>query len=432
MPSNKIKMKKGVREIRMTKRIYSLIGILLLAFLAGCKGPERQMPEGLTKKELLGKKLFFDTNLSTPPGQSCAFCHGPQVGFTGPDTRVNSAGAVYEGAVSGRFSNRKPPSAAYAGLSPVFHLEEEEGNFVGGMFWDGKATGKILGDPLAEQAMRPFLNPLEQNNPDKKSVVMKVKDSEYASLFEEVWGPGSLDWENDAEETYERIARSIAAYERSTEVNPYSSKFDAFWRKAKSAGKDVESIDESNWEDYKNLGLENDEVEGFMLFVTKGKCAECHVLTPGPNGEPPVFTDFTYDNLGAPKNPANPFYSIAEEWNPERSDWVDTGLGGFLENTKEYAQYASENYGKHKVPTLRNVDLRPSDDFVKPFFHNGYFKSLKDVVHFYNTRDVESENWPPPEISANMNKEELGNLELSEREEKLIVLFMKALSDRFF
>jgi cytochrome c peroxidase len=416
----------------MNKRILYLASILLLVFFAGCKGPEREAPEGLTQKELLGKKLFFDSNLSTPPGQACAFCHGPHVGFTGPDVRINEAGAVYEGAVSGRFGNRKPPSAAYAGLSPVLYLDEEEGIFVGGMFWDGRATGASLGDPLAEQAMGPFLNPLEQNNFDKKSVVMKVKDSDYADLFEEVWGPGSLDWENEIEGTYERIVRSIAAFERSAEVSPYSSKFDAFWREAKLAGKDVESIDESNWEDYKNLGLEDDEVEGLRLFATKGKCAECHVLTPGPNGEPPVFTDFTYDNLGAPKNPENPFYSMAEEWNPDGNDWVDKGLGGFLETTKEYAQYASENYGKQKVPMLRNVDLRPSQDFAKAFFHNGFFKSLKDVVHFYNTRDVESENWPPPEISANINKDELGNLELSEREEDLIVLFMKTLSDGYF
>ena len=415
----------------LTNRIFFLTGILLLVFFVGCKGPEREVPEGLTKKELLGKKLFFDSNLSTPPGQACAFCHGPQLGFTGPDLKVNSAGSVYEGAVSGRFGNRKPPSAAYAGLSPVLHLDEEEGIFVGGMFWDGRATGESLGDPLAEQAMGPFLNPLEQNNFDKKSVVMKVKDSDYADLFEEVWGPDSLDWEKDIEGTYERIVRSIAAYERSTEVSPYSSKFDAFWREAKSAGKDVESIDESNWGGYKNLGLEDDEVEGLMLFVTKGKCAECHVLTPGPNDEPPVFTDFTYDNLGAPKNPENPFYSMSEEWNPDGRDWVDKGLGGFLETTKEYAQHASENYGKQKVPTLRNADLRPSQDFAKAFFHNGFFKSLKDVVHFYNTRDVEGENWPPAEISSNVNKEELGNLELSEREEDLIVLFMKTLSDGY-
>ena len=409
----------------MNKIIFALFAVLLLAFCAG-----KEEPEGLTKKELLGKKLFFDANLSSPPGQACAFCHDPELGWTGPIEEINKAGAVYEGAVTGRFGNRKPPSAAYAGQSPVFHLDEE-GNFVGGLFWDGRAAGKELGDPLAEQAMGPFLNPLEQNSPDKKSLVIKVKDSEYAGLFEEVWGPGSLDWENDADGAYERIARSIAAFERSSEVNPFSSKFDVFWRQAKALGRDVESIDESNWESYKNMGLNDDEVEGLMVFVTKGKCAECHVLSPGPNGEPPVFTDFTYDNLGAPKNPENPFYSMPEEWNPQGKNWVDKGLGEFLESTEEYAKYASANVGKHKVTTLRNVDLRPRKGFAKAFLHNGFFKTLKDVVHFYNTRDVEGADWPPPEISENVNTDELGDLGLSEREEDLIVLFMKTLSDGF-
>ena len=78
------------------------------------------------------------------------------------------------------------------------------------MFWDGRATGWTLGDPLAEQAMGPFLNPLEQNMPDNKAVVQKVVDSDYADLFREVWGEDSLNIE-DPDATYEKIARSIAA-----------------------------------------------------------------------------------------------------------------------------------------------------------------------------------------------------------------------------
>jgi cytochrome c peroxidase len=94
------------------------------------------------------------------------------------------------------------------------------------MFWDGRATGWILGDPLAEQAQEPFLNPLEQNNPNARMVIFKVSMSEYAGLFEEVWGPGSLDFIDDVEGTYENIARSISAYESSAEVNPFTSKYD--------------------------------------------------------------------------------------------------------------------------------------------------------------------------------------------------------------
>jgi cytochrome c peroxidase len=382
----------------------------------------------LSPIEQLGKELFFDTNLSTPPGQACASCHVPEVGWTGPNSDLNKRGAVYPGAVASRFGNRKPPSAAYAGLSPNLHRDEET-NFEGGMFWNGRATGWTLDDPLAEQAMGPFLNPLEQNNPDKRTVIIKVRNSDYANLFEKVWGPGSLDSETDIEGTFVRIARSIAAFERSVEVNPFRSKFDDFWKKTESKGLKVDSINESNWKDFGNLGFENDELKGLMLFNTKGNCSNCHILT-SENGKPPLFTDFTYDNIGAPRNPNNPFYTMPKEWNKNGEDWVDKGLGGFLENTTEYAQYAAENHGKHKVPTLRNVDLRPTEEFVKAYTHNGYFKTLKDVVHFYNTRDKADANWPKPEINLNVNKKELGNLGLTSEEEDLIVKFMKTLSDK--
>ena len=146
--------------------------------------PERPHREPCPNKEELGKNLFFDTNLSTPTGQACAACHGPEVGYTGPDAAINAAGAVYEGAVAGRFGNRKPPSAAYAGDSPILHWDGT--TWVGGMFWDGRATGWTLGDPLAEQALGPFLNPLEQNNASAQVVIDKVLASSYKDLFLQV------------------------------------------------------------------------------------------------------------------------------------------------------------------------------------------------------------------------------------------------------
>ena len=129
---------------------------------------------GLSQKEQLGKALFFDANLSTPAGQACAACHAPETGFTGPTSAINVGGAVYEGAVAGRFGNRKPPTSGYAGDSPILNFDADDEVFEGGMFWDGRATGWILGDPLAEQARGPFLNPLEQNNPSAADVVGKV------------------------------------------------------------------------------------------------------------------------------------------------------------------------------------------------------------------------------------------------------------------
>lgn len=365
--------------------------------------------DALTPIEQLGKFLFFDTALSTPPGQSCAACHAPEVGFTGPDSLINAHGAVYPGAVATRFGNRKPPSAAYAN-GPILQYDAAEEVWFGGTFWDGRATGWTLGDPLAEQAQGPFLNPLEQNNPKAKLVCIRVAKASYAPLFEQVWGPGSLNF-NNVGVMYEQIARAIAAYERSSEVNPFSSKYD-HWL----AG---------------NATLTEQEEWGRQLFndPAKGNCAACHLSAPGPGGEPPMFTDFTYDNFGVPRNPENPFYTMPPRWNRDGKDWVDLGLGGFLKE----AGYAPEVYlpemGKQKVPTLRNVDLRPAPEFVKTFGHNGFFKSLEEIVHFYNTRDVEM--WPPPEVPENVNTVELGNLGLSADEEAAIVAFMRTLSDGF-
>jgi cytochrome c peroxidase len=370
--------------------------------------PAASLGQSLSPLEQLGKRLFFDDNLSTPPGQSCAACHGPEVGFTGPNSEINAAGGVYPGAVASRFGNRKPPSSAYAGGSPILHYDADDDVWEGGMFWDGRATGWALGDPLAEQARGPFLNPLEQNNPKAKHVVLKVSQSDYADLFVQVWGDGSLDLK-DPDGTYIRIARSIAAYERSPEVNPFSSKYDSYLKGQAT--------------------LTTQERNGLELFEGRANCAACHPSGVGPNGEPPLFTDFTYDNLGVPKNPANPFYNAPSSVNKSGADWVDRGLGEFLKTQIGYWDQAVANFGKQKVPTLRNVNLRPSPGFIKAYGHNAYFKSLDEIVHFYNTRDVIA--WPAPEEARNVNHNELGNLGLTPAEEAAVVAFLKTLSDGY-
>jgi cytochrome c peroxidase len=259
--------------------------------------------------------------------------------------------------------------------------------------------------------MGPFLNPLEQNNPNARLVVGKVSRGGYAGLFRQVWGADSLKPGADAKVAYERIARSIAAYERSAEVNPFTSKYDYYVK-----GQAV---------------LTEAEARGLALFEGKAKCIACHKSRSEPGGEPAVFTDYTYDNLGVPKNPDNPFYAMPPEWNPAGADWVDEGLGGFLKGAGFPADVYEPELGKQKVPTLRNVDKRPQPGFVKAFGHNGYFKSLETIVHFYNTRDVPGMNWPPAEVPETVNTSELGNLGLSAGEEADLVEFLKTLNDGY-
>lgn len=374
--------------------------------------------QALTPEEELGKAIFFD-KISSPDWMSCAQCHAPSVGWTGPIPGINRGGAVYRGAVPTRFGNRKPPSAAYATLSPVFHYDEVEELFIGGNFWDGRATGENLGNPAADQALGPFLNPVEMNNPSKAAVLEQISASKYAGLWEVVFGePISTESDEDVEKNYNRIGLAIAAYEGSSEVNQFSSKYDSYL-----AGQ---------------AELTEQELWGLELFNEKGKCALCHPSEPGPDNEPPLFTDVTFDNLGTPKNPENPFYDMDEVYlddgspiNPEGSDWIDPGLGGFLaaSGNPDWEAMADDNLGKHKVPTLRNVGKAPGKGFIKAYMHNGVFKSLKEVVHFYNTRDVEE--WPPSEVADNVNTDELGDLDLTDEEEDAIVAFMMTLSDGY-
>jgi len=396
----------------------------------------------LSPSELLGKSVFMDENLSLNGNQSCASCHAPEVGWTGPLESINQYGAVYEGSDPGMFGDRKPPSAAYATQSPVFAFHRQGGGlFIGGNFWNGRATGEKLGNPAADQAQGPFLNPAEQALPDHACVVYFVCNGGYEVALDDVY-PGACDiaWPVDVEaqcaapgglvdldeansalvdEAYDEIALAIAAYEASPEVSAFTSKYDAYLAK--------------------QVRLSPMEAEGMRLFNGKGKCSHCHT-SKAKQGQPPLFTDYTFDNLGLPRNPDNPVYY-------SRGDgWVDEGLGEFLESRPEYAGMAEESMGAQKVPTLRNVGMRPSPNFVKSYGHNGYFKTLKGIVHFYNTRDVKpvcedpftteadalaQGCWPEPEEDENVNHSELGDLKLTDEQEDAIIAFLNTLSDGY-
>jgi cytochrome c peroxidase len=459
----------------MKRWIYIMIAFALVIglSLAGGLSSAQAQDSGPESGDMvaLGKALFFDTSLSANGTQSCATCHAPETGFTGSDSLVNASAVVYEGALPNHFGNRKPPASAYAGDSPVLFFDAQDGGWFGGMFWDGRATGAILGDALAEQAQGPFLNPLEQAIANAQVLCVKVKQADYAELFEQVWGSGSLNCAKDVGGVYERIGRSVAAYERSDEVNPFSSKFDLFWDAATAAGKDVTKIkcgtggmggggmggaqgcpgggsDPNRWTAFRNLGLTDVELQGLAVYndPNRADCASCHTLEPGPDGYP-LFTDFGYDNIGVPKNPDNPFYSMPAAWNPDGDNWVDYGLGSYLKSAGYEPEVYEPEMGKVKVPTLRNVDLRPSEDFVKAYGHNGYFKSLDDIVFFYHWRammdnggcmggggmggGMECENmasmFPPPEVDQ--NRATLGMFPRPQVDN--IVAFLKTLSDGY-
>ncbi|MBI5544807.1 MAG: cytochrome-c peroxidase, partial [Deltaproteobacteria bacterium] len=335
----------------------------------------------LERQERLGKSVFFDEDLSSPRGVACASCHDPSSGFADPRKDL----PVSRGSIPNRFGSRNAPSISYSALSPELRFLQNmgpmnRGVWQGGQNWDGSAVD------LVEQAKRPFLNPLEMNNPSAEAVVRRIDRSDYRELFHEVCGEP-----NDTELAYDCVARAIAAYEASEEVNPQSSKFDLFLQG--------------------RIALSPREEAGRLLFEGKAACARCHVSRPSSDGSSPMFTSRHHANVGLPRNPANPFYSLPRHFNRQGAGFVDLGTGAAIKDPF--------HYGRFKIPSLRNVAE------TAPYGHNGVFGNLETVVHFYNTRDVPGAGWPAPEWSENIIRmDHLGDLGLTAAEEADLVTFL--------
>jgi len=385
--------------------------------------------EVLTPEQLLGQMLYMDTNLSLHRNQSCNSCHDiqpvtpkgeskplPSAGFVDPDN-VREGSAVSKGSIEGASGALNAPSASYARFSPHFHWDGEEGLYIGGQFWNGRAAS------LAEQAMGPPLNPLEMAMPSQWAVVSRLKQNPaYVSQFRETYNiqldaiPANesatpeLTPPPGVQEAYERMARAIAEFEKSRVFNRFTSKYDYVL-----AGM-------TEFSEQERIGLE-------LFNNDKSQCSACHssdpIKAPGGGYLPALFTDFSYDNLGVPRNVNIP-------GNPD----PDPGLGGRSDIAANDPH--GQELGKHKVMGLRNIAV------TAPYMHNGALATLKEVVHFYNTRDTKPricpdindpgfgrECWPEPEITRNVNDEELGNLEMSERQELALVAFMQTLTDGY-
>lgn len=416
----------------------------------------------------LGQSLFEDQNLSLKRNMSCATCHAVRSGGTAAADVGNRLVGVHEGSAFQGFD--QPPSidnamgfrnvqtSTYAAFSPPLKRTHQDGaaSFSGGNFWDGRATGFMTGHAAQEQATQPAIGTLEGQLPAPACVVYRVlhpaNKAQYPTRYQAVFGTGMdrISWPKDLEQqcssatgnveldtptrhfsaesriqaAYSNLALALMAYEGSTGMSPFSSRYDQYLQ-----GKPV---------------LTAREQRGLSLFMGKAKCARCHVAQPNRSGLKPLFTDYSYDNLGIPRNPANPIYTSS--WiNSQGKQWLDLGLGGYLLTQDRYRDEAPDQMGKFKVPTVRNVAKTPDPQFVRAYMHNGYFKSLEQVVDFYNSRDSkprcasawtpveEAERqgcWPEPEYPATVNTTELGQLQLSSAEQSDLVAFLKTLSDR--
>ena len=448
---------------------------------------------GTEATETLGELMLFDKSMSPKRNQACASCHMPYAGFGGPIPSVNLTIIAYPGTAHFRVGKRIPQRHPYSPFFPVLQYNQVQGLFFGGNFFDSRATGYLLRVPDAEQAQGPPVDTQEMGFPDTACVAFRLAQAVYRPLFEEVWGKGSLDinFPHETEQicatpggaavfggsttpiplsaadrtrantVYDRWAQSIDSFEQSVQVSAFSSKFDAFL-----AGK------------YK---LTPAEMAGFRLFDGKGNCNSCHLDGRGTTLKSnqadtssaamvnPLFTCFGSANEGLPLNPRDAFYyqtkpdAFGFTANPYGFGYRDLGLGTFLRSgfgsgptpNASWKQYAPTVDGQMQVSSARDVAMTPPQCptteapgpyFQKGFFHNGYIKSLKQLVHFYNTRDKYAypvtsghcppgttekvDCWPMPEVKNNIDMTS-GNLGLTDEEENYIVAFLQTLSDGF-
>jgi cytochrome c peroxidase len=444
--------------------------------------------------QLLGKLMNFDENMSPFKNRACSFCHMPYAGFSGPIPSVNLTMVAYPGSFEFRAGKRTAQRYTYSPFFPVLNYNETQGLFFGGNFWDSRATGYLLGSPDAEQAQHPPVDTQEHALPDTACIAFRLTTATYRPLFETVWGAGSLDIKfphdtkeicdtpggastfhgsatpiklkpedrNKANNVFDHWGQSLDQYEASPDVSAFSSKFDAF---AKG-----------------NYTFTPDEAAGFQLFNGKGNCNSCHVDGRGttltasfsPDNSKiavtaPKFTCFGSANEGLPLNPRDAIYyqnkpdSFGFTANPDGFAFRDLGMGSFLRGVaapnpnSDWTQFAPGVDGQFQVSSARNVAMTPpqcptteagsTPYFQKGFFHNGYIKSLKQLVHFYNTRDtsfaypvtsghcpagtVERVTcWPMPEVKNNIDMT-TGSLGLTDQEENQIVAFLQTLTDGY-
>jgi cytochrome c peroxidase len=470
--------------------------------------PPILVPNGYQAQRILGGLLNFDETMSPFNNEACAFCHMPYAAFSGPIPSVNLTMVAYPGSYRYRAAKRTAQRYTYSHTFPVLNYSTTQGLFFGGNFWDGRATGMKLQTPDAEQAQGPPVDPMEMGNPDIACIAYKISQTAYLPLFELVWGdsfnihwPGNVakicatpegafgsnatpitlspDDRTKATNIYDHWGQSLSFLERSNDISPFNSKFDAFLKGTYT--------------------LTADEMAGFQLFNGKGNCNSCHVdgrstlLTPGQTDTgntasvQPLFTCHGFANEGLPLNPRiSLFYNDKPDGfgftpNPDGLQYRDLLLGNFLRsgpqsfpdpNQPDWLSLAPTVDGQGQVMTARDVALTPPQCptteagqvdangnpvgfFQKEFFHNGYIKSLKQLVHFYNTRDsVPNPNgnttyaypvtsghcpagtvervtcWPQPEVLNNIDMT-TGALGLTDTEENQIVIFLQALTDGF-
>ena len=317
------------REVETIEARYFAQWQALTPTPAYTSNPPILYPNGYDAVRILGGLLNYDENISPFNNIACASCHMPYTGFSGPIPSVNLTMVAYPGTYRYRAGKRVAQRYTYSPDFPVLEYNTTQQAFFGGNFWDARATGYKLQSPDAEQAQHPPVDPLEMGNPDTACIAFKISQAPYRQLFTLVWGADfDIKWpaniaqvcgtpngafgsntqpvalspvdRTKANNIYDHWGQSISFLERSDDISPFTSKFDAFLKG--------------------NYTMTADEAAGYALFNGKGNCNSCHLdgvstnlasnqSDTGTNNDTrPLFTCFGYANLGLPINPRIALY----------------------------------------------------------------------------------------------------------------------------
>ena len=316
-----------------------------------------------------GQQLFFDTNLSASRQMSCATCHNPNNHYA----PANALAVQLGGPNLATPGFRAVPSLAYKYLTPAYSDDATNPDGVsvnapgGGFTWDGRAN------TLAQQVSIPLLSSFEMANTSQSAVVQVVQNASYAALFQQAYGANVF---SNTATAFTDIGLALQQYQiEDPSFHPFTSKYDYAVLIELSNGKPVT--------------LTAAEQRGYNVYLNPngGNCFACHYNGPMTGGGGALFTDFTYQAVGAPRNAAIPANATRAGLPPT---YFDLGLCTAQNPTTPHTLPANAQYcGMFKVPTLRNVSTR------QVFFHNGVFTSLTQLINFYNTRDTSPATWYP-------------------------------------
>jgi cytochrome c peroxidase len=323
-------------------------------------------------KIALGEKLFKDTRFSKTGMVSCATCHDFDKTLTDSPLRVSKG-------IDDLTGTRNAPTV----VNSVYFDT---------MFWDGRSPS------LEDQALHPFVNPVEMGLDDHQPILDIVRsDEKYVDAFQKVFGK-----KGDAI-TMDEVTSAIAAFERMQVAG--DSPFDRYYFKGEESLTDQQKL-------------------GFDVFVNKGRCVSCHVVEQTQA----LFTDNRFHNIGVGINDIQKDVpELAGAFLEAEATLAEVDVRVLTDaRTSELGRFAVsrdfDDLGGFKTPTLRNVAA------TAPYMHDGSLVTLKEVVEHYNNGGVTDPNDHVNDFLSGG----IRPLELSDEEIDALVAFMEALTSPQF